>query len=66
MCHKRYRKMLVDFHKDFTLLILVAANLLSMPPPLSIGSLLPLPKIHTSITLSLKGDSQTERRGAAT
>lgn len=54
LCHKRYRNLLVDFHKDFPLLILVAANLLSMPSPLSIGVcvLLPLPNVHTSKTHS--------------
>ena len=66
MCHKRYRNLLVDFHKDFPLLILVTSNLLSMPSPLSIGALLPLPKVHTSKTHSFKGDSQKERPGAAT
>jgi hypothetical protein len=52
--HKRYRNELVDFDQHILLLILIAPNLLSMPPPLSIGvcALLPVPREHMSKTLS--------------
>ena len=52
--HKRYRNELVDFDQHILLLILIAPNLLSMPPPLSLGvcALLPVPREHMSKTLS--------------